>query len=85
MKPTLFKGANGTLSGGPASHYGTDDDVIDLPVYRGQGSVLSCWQLSWLERFRVLWSGRVWLWVLGRTHAPVSMQAENPFPKEPSK
>ena len=83
MKPAYFFGSNGSLLGGPGAHFGHDEDVGDLPVYRDGSSVLSCWQLSWRERLAVLFGGRVWLWVMGRTHAPVSLQAESPFPRRP--
>jgi hypothetical protein len=80
MKPTNFPESNGTLSGGPAADYGTEDDVVDLPVHRDGQQIISCWRLSWRERFRLLVTGRVWLLVLtGRTHAPVCLAVEPPF------
>jgi len=80
MKPTPFPESNGTLSGGPAVNYGTEDDVVDLPVHRGNGQIISCWRLSWRDRLRLLVGGRVWLHVLTeRTHAPVLVAAESPF------
>jgi hypothetical protein len=80
MKPTQFPESNGTLSGGPAASYGTEDDVADLPVHRGVGQIISCWRLSWLDRLRVLITGRVWLHVLTqRTHAPVLVATESPW------
>lgn len=80
MTPSAFPEANGTLSGGPAKNYGTEDDVVDLPVHRGNGQIISCWRLSWADRFRVMLTGRVWLHVLSRsTHAPVLVASESPF------
>ncbi len=80
MKPILFPEANGTLSGGPAAEYGTDDDVIDLPVHRTDDQIISCWRLSWRERLVILLGGCVWLHVLARrTHAPVTLQTVTPF------
>jgi hypothetical protein len=79
MKPTAFKGSNSTLLGGPAERYGTADDVADLPVYREPGYLISCWQMTWRERLRVLWTGRVWLHVAGATHPPVVLGTEAPF------
>jgi hypothetical protein len=35
-----------------------------LPVLKyssPEGDVVSCWALSWKERFRILFSGRIWL------------------------
>jgi hypothetical protein len=80
MKPTSFEQANGILSGGPASKYGTSDDVADLAVCRVNGEVISCWRATWRDRLRVLLTGRVWLRVLAdRTHSPVALDAESPF------
>jgi hypothetical protein len=80
MKPSSFPESNGTLGGGPAARYGTEDDVGDLPVHCGSGQIISCWRLSWRERVRLLVSGRIWLHVLAeRTHAPVLLATESPF------
>lgn len=80
MKPSNFPEANATLGGGPAPKYGTEDPVIDLPVHKDGHQIISCWELSWRDRLRVLVTGRVWLHVLAReTHAPVKITAESPF------
>ncbi len=80
IRPIPFSESNGTLGGGPAAKYGTADDVVDLPVFRGGGVIVSCWQLSWRDRLSLLWRGRVWLSVLApRTHAPVRLDALSPF------
>lgn len=83
MKPVNFPQSNSTLGGGPAAKYGTADDVADLPVCRLDGVVTSCWYLPWRDRLRVLLTGRVWLCVLGETHAPVKLTAEEPFEDKP--
>lgn len=52
-----------------------------LPVFRDtDGAVLSRWKLSWRERFRVLPSGDIYLWVLTFNHPlqPVMLQTERP-------
>lgn len=82
MKPAHFNESNGTLGGGPATKYGTADDVIDLPVHRDGVMVVSCWRLSWWERLLLLLTGRVWLMVLGNNHAPVKLATESPFAVE---
>jgi hypothetical protein len=84
VKPTQFPEQNGTLSGGPGSVYGTEDDVQDLPVHRGEGMVISCWRPSLGDRLRLLFGGKVWLYVLTeRTHAPVTLTTETPFKVQP--
>lgn len=82
MRPVPFPESNGTLSGGPAAVYGTADDVADLPVCREHSTVISCWKLSLRERLGLLFSGRVWLLVLGNNHAPVKLATESPFDPE---
>lgn len=59
--------------------------VADLPVWHdrpaGKGQVtrsVSCWKLTWTERLCVLFTGRVWLSVLGR-HPAVKVQGDYPF------
>ena len=80
MKPAVFLGVNGTLLGGPASTYGTELDVTDLPVYRGEGEIISCWRLSFADRLRALLFGQVWLRVAAsRSHAPVCLDTAYPF------
>lgn len=75
MKPIDFPEANSTLGGGPGKKWGLEKgNVVDLPVFRGEGRIISCWQPSWGERLSILFSGKVWLTVLAaRTHAPVAI------------
>ncbi|HEV8247531.1 MAG TPA: hypothetical protein VGP93_17260 [Polyangiaceae bacterium] len=80
MEPTLFPEANGTLTGGPGADYGTAAPVLDLPVHRGDGQIISCWRPSWRDRLAIIFGGRVWLRVLTtRTHAPVAVHTGTPF------
>ena len=80
MKASQFPEQNGTLCGGPGSLYGTEDDVQDLPVHRGEGMVISCWRPSLTDRLRLLFGGNLWLYVLtAKTRAPVTMTTETPF------
>ena len=32
-----------------------------LPAYTDERQTISCWALTWRERIRVLWTGRLWL------------------------
>lgn len=82
MKPVADFGsgvkANGTLSGAPQREQG--QEVADLPVVREWDSagyvVTSCWKLTWRERLGVLFRGRVYVSVIGKTHAPVRVAAD---------
>ena len=46
----------------------------------GSGSVVTCWKLSWRERFQVLLQGRFYLTILtfGRALQPVRLTLEKP-------
>ena len=49
-----------------------------LPVYRKgghQGELVSCWSLSFRERVKVLFSGKVWLaiWTFNRSLQPLKL------------
>lgn len=53
-----------------------------LQVYTDGDMCLSQWKMSWKERFHVLFTGKIWLWVFfGATQPPVAMQVESPFRK----
>jgi hypothetical protein len=80
MTPINFRRANGTLTGGPSQNFNTDEDVVDLPVYRNGKEVMSCWRPSLRERLSVLFQGRVWLRVSTSTaHPPVCLEGRSPF------
>lgn len=76
MIPIDFKESNSVLKGGPASDFGTSDDVLDLHTFRGSGEIISCWQLTWRERWSALFHGIVWLRVQSNiTCPPVGLEA----------
>jgi hypothetical protein len=58
MKPIEFLGQN-TVYAKDQSEY------LPLPVHRTpDGTVISCWQMTWRERVKALLTGRVWLTML---------------------
>lgn len=68
MTPVHFAEENCTLTG--------TGEVGNLPVYRADGMIVSCWRPSWRERLSVLFHGRVWLYVVQpNTHPPVVLKA----------
>lgn len=77
MKPVNFREVNKTL-GKPASM--SDDECGSLPVYTNGEHCISCWKAdSFLERVRLLITGRIFLTVVsGDTQPPVSIVAVNP-------
>ena len=59
------------------------EDVADLPVFRHNGGVISCWQLTEEEVSEVMRTGLIWLHVNGPTHPPVYVNGKRPFPPRP--
>lgn len=57
MKPISFPGCNAV--------YAKDQpEYLPLPVYRSDtvhGQVVSCWKLSFIERLKLLITGKLWL------------------------
>ena len=77
MNPVPFPQANRNLTA-PAGM--TREECGDLPTFTDGRHCISLWGLSWRERLRVLFTGRVWLWVWsGHTQPPVALSAESPF------
>jgi len=74
MKPIEFEGFNCT--------YAKDQpEYLPLPVHKTPGGeVISCWALTWRERLRVLFAGRVWHSVL-TFNAP--LQPQRPSVRKP--
>lgn len=52
-----------------------------LPAYTDHERTISCWHLTWRERFRVLFGGRLWLSQrnLGHPLQAVALETESPF------
>lgn len=53
-----------------------------LPAYKMEdGTVLSCWKMSWKERLHVLFSGKIWLWLWSGNGplTPSLLQVNSPF------
>lgn len=64
----------------------TDEQCYSLPVYRDseRSLTVSCWKMSWAERFSSFLFGRVWLFVHagGETQPPVALIATRDAFKE---
>lgn len=54
-------------------------DVLDLPVHRANGMIVSKWRLTKPEIEEMARTGVVWLWVLGDRMPPVSIRTNDPF------
>ncbi|MBE9490863.1 MAG: hypothetical protein IMY67_11255 [Bacteroidetes bacterium] len=59
MKPTKFKEHNTVIK--------TPKDFYDIPIFAAdtvEGHVVMCYGLSFWERLRVLFTGKIWISVL---------------------
>ena len=54
---------------------------LPLPAYSDERETISCWALTWRERFLVLWFGRLWLRQMnfGQALQPQAPCIESPF------
>jgi hypothetical protein len=88
MKPIEFEEQNCV--------YAEDQpEYLPLPVFKEkgeEGAVTSCWALTWRaltwrERLRLLWTGRVWLtvWTFNEPLQPQLLRVNYPFVTNPDK
>lgn len=78
MKPIDFKGRNVVLGE-------KQPEYIALPAHKSpDGAVLTCWKLSWRERLKLLFTGRVWSHQLtfNMPLQPQLVQVDNPFKEQ---
>jgi hypothetical protein len=73
MKGIDFKEANTRL----LPPEGQEDKVVPLPIWTDGQNVMSKWKLTWKERLWVLRHGVLYLHVVGRTHPPLAIMAED--------
>jgi len=54
---------------------------LPLPAFTNEEETISCWSLTWLERLRILWTGRLWLRQMnfGDKLQPQAPCVESPF------
>lgn len=84
MKPIKFEQANKNLL---KPENMIDEECSSLWVYNDGMQCVSCWRLTWKERLKALFFGRVWLAVLsGESQPPVWLFCDKTvFVKEVSK
>ena len=70
MRPIKFQESNMTHTG---------EGCGDLPTFVNRQGVVSCWRMSWRERVKALFTGKVWLVVWGQGQPPVELRVEMPF------
>ena len=54
----------------------TPDECGDLPVFRDEKQIISCWRLSDVEITKLIETGVVWLSVMGAGMPPVAISAD---------
>jgi hypothetical protein len=56
-------------------------EYLPLPVFSDGEQMVSCWELSWVERLKLLFTGKLWLRQLtyGNLLQPQRPQVEYPF------
>ncbi len=57
---------------------------LPLPAYRDDkqgGRIFHCWKLSFRERVKIFFTGKIWVNVLnfGRAPQPIKLMIDNPF------
>lgn len=69
MKPIKFKEVNVTFAE-------NQDEYLPLPAFRSdepEGQIVSCWKLTFIERVRILFIGKLWvsLMMFGKPLTPM--------------
>jgi len=78
MKPVEFDGANTVFAK-------DQPEYLPLPAHRtADGMVITCWQFTWFERFKILLFGRMWFSQLtfNQLLQPQRPSVERPFHTE---
>jgi len=58
------------------SKYGTCNS---LPTWTDGSQHISTWKLSLWSRVKILFTGKLWLSILSKSHPPVSLMTKSPF------
>ena len=55
------------------------NDCGDLPTYKNDEQIISCWKGTFIDRLRYLFTGVLWFSVIGNSQPPIWLGMENPF------
>ena len=79
MKPIKFHGHNAVFAENQEEYQPLPCLVADMK--EGGQNVISCWKLTWRERFKVLFTGKLWINSLkfGMTLQPILPEVDQPF------
>jgi hypothetical protein len=80
VKPIKFKGCN-------CVYAENQPEYLPLPSLKKvgvEGEVISCWQMSWRELFRVIFTRRIYLavWTFNKSLQPQRIFVTNPSEKK---
>lgn len=78
MKPISFKEQNCVIAK-------DQNEYLSLPAWKSKdGTIISCWQLSFIERIKLLFTGRLWFKILtfNKPLQPQRPLIDYPFNKE---
>jgi hypothetical protein len=77
MKPIEFEGQTKVLQR-PSGM--TEEECGSLAILNLDNTCISCWKMTWRERIKALFTGKIWLGVLsGQTQPPVYCAVDRPF------
>jgi len=76
MLPVDFKYRN-LILGKPKEM--TDEECMELPVFRDSVQFISCWKLNKEEMDLIKETGIIYLHIFANYHPPVSLSIESPF------
>jgi hypothetical protein len=73
MQPEHWNGQSHVL-GAPANwQESVHGPCVGLPVYMGEGEIISCWAPSWREIWRLIRGQRVWMTIVSNSQPPVAL------------
>ena len=80
MKNIDFKESNRTLSPSNKQYSDKIGKVSYLHIFSDGEQCVSCWKMTWKERFSALFFGRVWVAVAsGKTQPPIYAQTSKSY------
>ena len=70
MKPIKFKEQNKVY---------VAEGCGDLPAYKDDREIISCWKGTFSERIKFLFTGIMWFSVQGKSQPPIWLDTAKPF------
>lgn len=78
MRPIPFKDQTVELQPNPNELVIDGQSVGTLPIFTDGQQCISCWKMTFKERLKALWNGKIWLGIhSGHSQPPVWLSADN--------